>query len=149
MRASDFADNLRRKRDLDYVIVHKVDRLARNRYDDATITYALQEAGAELVSVTENIDRTPVGAFMHAIVAANAEFYSANLAAEAKKGLVQKAKSGGTPHRAPLGYLNVRKLIEGQEIRTVEADPSARPTFAGPSPPTPPVLTRLTPCLRP
>jgi hypothetical protein len=30
--------------------------------------------------VTENIDRTPVGTFMHAIVAANAEFYSANLA---------------------------------------------------------------------
>ena len=118
---------LEEKRDLDYVIVHKVDRLARNRYDDATITYALHEAGVELVSVTENIDRTPVGRFMHAIVAANAEFYSANLAAEAKKGLVQKAKMGGTPHRAPLGYLNVRKLIEGQEIRTVEVDPERAP----------------------
>ncbi len=118
---------LEAKRDLDLVIVHKVDRLARNRYDDATITYALHEAGAELVSVTENIDRTPVGTFMHAIVAANAEFYSANLAAEAKKGLVQKAKTGGTPHRAPLGYLNVRKVIEGQEIRTVEVDPERAP----------------------
>lgn len=115
------------ERDLDLVIVHKVDRLARNRYDDATITYALHEAGVALVSVTENIDSTPVGAFMHAIVAANAEFYSANLAAEAKKGLVQKAKTGGTPHRAPLGYLNVRKLIEGQEIRTVEIDPERAP----------------------
>jgi len=118
---------LEEKRDLDLVIVHKVDRLARNRYDDATITYALQEAGAELVSVTENIDRTPVGAFMHAIVAANAEFYSANLAAEAKKGLVQKAKMGGTPGKAPLGYLNVRKLIEGREVRTVEVDPERAP----------------------
>ena len=118
---------LEAQRDLDYVIVHKVDRLARNRYDDATITYALHEAGVELVSVTENIDRTPVGTFMHAIVAANAEFYSANLAAEAKKGLVQKAKTGGTPHRAPLGYLNVRKLIEGQEVRTVEVDPERAP----------------------
>jgi DNA invertase Pin-like site-specific DNA recombinase len=115
------------KRDLDYVIVHKVDRLARNRYDDVTITYALHEAGVELVSVTENIDRTPVGRFMHAIVAANAEFYSANLAAEAKKGLVQKAKMGGTPSKAPLGYLNVRKLIEGQEVRTVEIDPERAP----------------------
>ena len=118
---------LEAQRDLDCVIVHKVDRLARNRYDDATITYALHEAGAELVSVTENIDRTPVGRFMHAIVAANAEFYSANLAAEAKKGLVQKAKTGGTPTRAPIGYLNVRKVIEGQEIRTVEMDPERAP----------------------
>ena len=118
---------LEEKRDLDYVIVHKVDRLARNRYDDATITYALHEAGVELVSVTENIDRTPVGRFMHAIVAANAEFYSANLAAEAKKGQVQKAKMGGTPTKAPLGYLNVRKVIEGQEVRTVEVDPERAP----------------------
>jgi len=118
---------LEEKRDLDLVIVHKVDRLARNRYDDATITYALHEAGVDLVSVTENIDRTPVGRFMHAIVAANAEFYSANLAAEAKKGLVQKAKMGGTPTKAPLGYLNVRKLIEGQEVRTVEVDPERAP----------------------
>ncbi len=115
------------RRDLDYVIVHKVDRLARNRYDDATITYALHEAGVELVSVTENIDRTPVGRFMHAIVAANAEFYSANLAAEAMKGLVQKAKLGGTPGKAPLGYLNVRKVIEGREVRTVEVDPERGP----------------------
>jgi site-specific DNA recombinase len=118
---------LEAERDLDYVIVHKVDRLARNRYDDATITYALHEAGVELVSVTENIDRTPVGRFMHAIVAANAEFYSANLAAEAKKGLVQKAKTGGTPTRAPIGYLNVRKVIEGRELRTVEVDPERAP----------------------
>jgi site-specific DNA recombinase len=118
---------LEAERDLDYVIVHKVDRLARNRYDDATITYALHEAGVELVSVTENIDRTPVGTFMHAIVAANAEFYSANLAAEARKGLVQKAKMGGTPTRAPIGYLNVRKLIEGREVRTVEVDPERAP----------------------
>jgi site-specific DNA recombinase len=118
---------LEAERDLGYVIVHKVDRLARNRYDDATITYALHEAGVELVSVTENIDRTPVGRFMQAIVAANAEFYSANLAAEAKKGLVQKAKMGGTPTRAPLGYLNVRKLIEGREVRTVEVDPERAP----------------------
>lgn len=118
---------LEAERDLDCVIVHKVDRLARNRYDDATITYALHEAGVELVSVTENIDRTPVGTFMHAIVAANAEFYSANLAAEAKKGLVQNAKSGGTPTRAPLSYLNVRKLIEGREVRTVEIDPERAP----------------------
>ncbi|MGH2712365.1 MAG: recombinase family protein [Thermoleophilaceae bacterium] len=52
---------LKSERDLDYVIVHKVDRLARNRYDDATITYALHRAGVEVVSVTENIDDTPVG----------------------------------------------------------------------------------------
>jgi len=120
-------ERVREERDLDYVIVHKVDRLARNRYDDATISYSLRRAGVELVSVTEQIDATPFGRFMHAIVAANAEFYSANLAAEAKKGLVQKAKAGGTPTRAPLGYLNVRELIDGRELRTVAIDPDRAP----------------------
>jgi DNA invertase Pin-like site-specific DNA recombinase len=120
-------ERVKQQQDLDYVIVHKVDRLARNRYDDATISYTLKTAGIELVSVTENIDDTPFGRFMHAIVAANAEFYSANLAAEARKGLVQKAKTGGTPTRAPIGYLNVRKIIDGLEIRTVEIDPERAP----------------------
>lgn len=52
-----------------------------------------------------------------------AEFYSANLASEARKGMRQKAMAGGTPYRAPLGYLNVRRRIDGREIRTVEIDP--------------------------
>jgi site-specific DNA recombinase len=47
-----------------YVIVHKIDRLARNRMDDVTITAAIQAAGAQLVSVTENIDETPSGLLM-------------------------------------------------------------------------------------
>ena len=34
-----------------YVLVHKVDRLARNRADDIEITMAIRSAGAPLVSV--------------------------------------------------------------------------------------------------
>ena len=47
--------------DVTHVIVHKVDRLARSRADDVTIGFALKAAGAQLVSVTENIDDTPSG----------------------------------------------------------------------------------------
>jgi site-specific DNA recombinase len=110
-------------RDVDLVIVHKVDRLARNRYDDVTINLTIRRAGAELVSVSEHIDDTPSGQLLHAIMAAHAEFYSRNLATESLKGLVQKAKSGGTPTRAPLGYLHIREHVGGREIRTVAVDP--------------------------
>ena len=41
---------------VDLVIVHKIDRLARNRADDVAITLAIREAGAQLVSVSENVD---------------------------------------------------------------------------------------------
>lgn len=110
-----------------YVIVHKVDRLARNRTDDVLINLALKQAGAELVSVSENIDQTPSGLLLHGIMASISEFYSRNLATEVIKGCVQKAKNGGTPGKAPVGYLNVRKFVNGLEGRTVEVDPERAP----------------------
>ena len=105
-----------------YVIVHKVDRLARNRADDVAINLAIRQAGAELVSVSENIDQTPSGLLLHGIMASISEFYSRNLATEVIKGSVQKAKNGGTPGKAQIGYLNVRQVINGREGRTVEID---------------------------
>ena len=80
--------------------MHKVDRLARNRADDVEINLAIRQAGAELVSVSENIDQTPSGLLLHGIMASSAEFYSRNLATEVIKGTTQKAKNGGTPGRA-------------------------------------------------
>jgi site-specific DNA recombinase len=113
-----------------YVIVHKVDRLARNRADDVVINLALKQAGAELVSVSENIDQTPSGLLLHGIMSSIAEFYSRNLAAEVIKGSTQKAKNGGTPTRAPLGYRNVRRIDNGYEVRTIEVDPERGPLMA-------------------
>jgi site-specific DNA recombinase len=110
-----------------YVIVNKVDRLARNRVDDAPINLALKQAGAQLVSVSENIDETPSGLLLHGIMSSIAEFYSRNLATEVIKGCVQKAKNGGTPGKAPIGYLNIRKVVNGLEGRTVEVDPERAP----------------------
>lgn len=111
-----------------YCIVHKVDRLARDRLVDLQIHSALIEAGVALVSVTESIDETPSGTLVHGVMSSIAEFYSKNLAAEVTKGLTQKIASGGTPGRAPIGYLNVRKQDEqGREYRTVEVDPERAP----------------------
>ena len=114
-------------RDADYVIVHKVDRLARNRYDDVTINLRLRQAGATLVSVSEGIDDSPSGQLLHAIMAAHAEFFSRNLATETHKGLSQKFKSGGTIGLAPIGYLNVGTRVDGRDVRTIEIDPDRAP----------------------
>ena len=112
---------------VDYVIVHKVDRLARSRFDDVTINVALQAAGVKLVSVSENIDETPSGLLLHGIMSSIAEFYSRNLANEVLKGSTEKAKKGGTIGKAPTGYLNVRRIENGREVRTVEIDPVRGP----------------------
>lgn len=115
------------QRDIDYVIVHKVDRLARNRADDVAIVMQLRSHGAQLVSATENIDETPSGLLLHGIMSSIAEFYSQNLATEIKKGSTQKAKKGGTPFKAPIGYLNTRDFVDGREIRTITLDPDRAP----------------------
>lgn len=107
-----------------HVIVHKVDRLARNRVDDVEINLQLSAVGAQLVSCSENIDETPSGMLLHGIMSSIAEFYSRNLATESKKGMRQKAKNGGTPGMAPFGYINTRVRLEnGREVRTVTVDP--------------------------
>ena len=114
-----------------FCIVHKLDRLARKRADDVKIHEALINAGVTLVSATESIDQTPSGMLVHGIMSSIAEFYSRNLATEVTKGLTQKVAQGGTPMRAPIGYLNVRKTDEnGREVRTVEVDPDRAPLIA-------------------
>jgi len=115
-------------RDIDYVILDKVNRFARNRRDDANVLFELRKAGCQLVSVKENIDETPAGMLMHGILATIAEYESRNNGAEALKGMTRKAKVGGTPGRAPIGYLNVgRRHGDGEEHRVVVVDPERAP----------------------
>jgi hypothetical protein len=74
------------------------------------------------------------------------EFYSRNLASEAIRGMTQKAKVGGTPGWAPMGYLNTRRRNdEGREIRVVVVDPDRARSSNGRSRPTPPASGRSAP----
>ncbi len=109
--------------DVDAVVVHKVDRLARNLEDHVAIRAVLRKRGVSLVSVTENLEETASGRLVEGIHALMAEFYSANLASEIRKGMGQKAKMGGWPHAAPLGYANVRETIGGRQVAHIVADP--------------------------
>jgi site-specific DNA recombinase len=114
---------IQRDGDVQVVVVHKVDRFARNLEDHVTVRALLRRLGVELVSVVEPLDDSPQGRLTEGIHALMAEFYSANLAAEIRKGMTQKAKQGGWPHQAPLGYRNIRKPIGGRLVACIEPDP--------------------------
>ena len=113
--------------DVDAVVVHKIDRLARNMEDHVTIRALLRRRGVALVSVTENVEETASGRLVEGIHALVAELYSANLASEIKKGLTQKAKMGGFPHGAPLGYANLREVLGGRQVARITPDPERAP----------------------
>jgi site-specific DNA recombinase len=112
---------------VDYVIVHKLDRLARNRADDVALNQRFNEYGIRLISTSENIDQTPGGMLLHGIMSSIAEFYSSNLANEVIKGMNEKVKNGGSVSRAPIGYLNTRTIENGRENRTVTVDEQRSP----------------------
>ena len=84
-------------------------------------------AGVTLVSASENLDETASGRLVEGIHALMAEFYSANLANEVKKGMGQKAKLGGYLHKAPFGYLSVREPIGGGRQVAHIVDPERAP----------------------
>lgn len=113
--------------DVDAVVVHKVDRLARNLEDHVAIRAVLRRRGVVLVSLTENLEETASGRLVEGIHALMAEFYSANLASEIRKGMGQKAKMGGWPHAAPLGYVNVRESVAGRTVAHIVPDDERAP----------------------
>lgn len=110
-----------------HVIVHKLDRLSRSPKADYAIDMALEKAGAHIVSVCELIDDTPAGKLNLQLYRGIAHYYSNNLATEVVKGISTKLTQGGTPGRAPLGYVNKREIQGTSDVRWVEVDPERAP----------------------
>ena len=67
------------KRLFDIVLVWKLDRFARNRYDSAHYEYLLERNHVKLVSATEPISEGPAGIMVKSMLTGMAEYYSAEL----------------------------------------------------------------------
>ena len=117
-------DLLKQDQSIRYLVVHKLDRLARNIEDHVMVKATLRKHKVALVSATENFEDSASGQMVEGIMAVLAQFYSANLAQEVKKGLRAKLESGGWPHMAPLGYVNQRREAAGRSEAIVIRDES-------------------------
>ncbi|MEN3283361.1 MAG: site-specific recombinase [Solirubrobacteraceae bacterium] len=116
--------DVREMGDIDYVIVWSVSRWARNQEDHWTARGLIRRAGAQLISVKE-----PIGGdgshdiIVEGVMAAVAEGRRIEIAEEVLQGLRRKAEVGGTPFRAPIGYVHVREMVDSHEVRVVVVDP--------------------------
>ncbi len=85
----------------DGIVVHKLDRFSRNRYNSAIYKKALKDHNKKIFSVLEKLDDSPESIIMEAMLEGLSEYYSANLAREVKKGQNENAlkcrHNGGTP----------------------------------------------------
>lgn len=79
---------------VDYVLVHKFNRFARNKYDSALYKKKLNDVGIKVISVTQKIDETPEGELLEGFLETIDQYYSANLAVEVRKGLRENALKG-------------------------------------------------------
>lgn len=82
------------KKQFKIVIVWKLDRFARNRYDSAIYKRTLGKYGVRVVSVMENITDSPEGIILEGLLESMAEYYSANLSENIKRGQAESIKKG-------------------------------------------------------
>ena len=99
-----------KNKSFNFVLVYKLDRFSRNRYDSAINTMALSKNGVKVISATENISDKPEGRLLENVIIGINEYYSAELSQKVKRGLKEsRIKGQFTGGRTPYGY-NVENL---------------------------------------
>lgn len=129
------------------VLVWKLDRFSRDRYDSAHYKHILKKNGVKVVSAKEHISEGPEGIILEAMLEGYAEFYSAELSEKIHRGQKENALKGkNNGGGVPLGYLldkKAQKLVidpvtaplvvevfekyaDGKSVRSIVEDFNAR-----------------------
>ena len=129
------------------VLVWKLDRFFRDRYDSAHYKHILKKNGVKVVSAKEHISEGPEGIILEAMLEGYAEFYSAELSEKIHRGQKENALKGkNNGGGVPLGYLldkKAQKLVidpvtaplvveiferyaDGKTVRSIVEDFNAR-----------------------
>ena len=94
----------------EFVIVYKLDRFARNRYDSAMNKATLKKNGVKVLSACEQITDTPEGIILESMIEGMAEYYSAELSQKVKRGMRESCLKGNAAGIQPVfGYCIVDK----------------------------------------
>ncbi len=98
----------KRAKDIDCVIVYKIDRLTRNVNDYSNVLVLLSKLNIKLVSTSEAVDETPIGQFIGNFMAANAQLDNQVKGERTRDCMKTKFEKGYWIWRAPLGYKNIQ-----------------------------------------
>lgn len=108
------------KRAWDIVLVYKLDRFSRNKYETAMHKKTLKDNGIKLISAMENIPDTPEGIILESLLEGMAEYYSAELSQKVKRGQNESRQKGQfTGGVMVYGYKNVNKKVQIDEDQAV------------------------------
>ncbi|MFQ6028746.1 MAG: recombinase family protein [Dehalococcoidia bacterium] len=100
----------------DVVVVHTLDRWARNLKVLLESVSILNQHGVGLVSITENLDwSTAEGRLVARTLGSFGEFFSDMLSTHVKKGIEERARDGLHLGGIPFGYESCRKKVHGEK----------------------------------
>jgi site-specific DNA recombinase len=102
-----------KRKDVDLILVHKLDRFSRNQEESILFKSMLRTHGVQVRSITENFDReTPQGYLYEGMIEVINQFYSMNLATETLKGMRENAERGyHNGGRVPYGY-RLQRIVD-------------------------------------
>ena len=110
------------RREWNYVLVYKLDRFSRNKYEATIHKNTLKNNGVKVVSAMENIPDSPEGIILESLLEGMNQYYSAELAQKVKRGMKESRLKGNYQGGGlPYGYKVVDKkvLIDEEKAETV------------------------------
>lgn len=111
------------KKEFEFVLVYKLDRFSRSKYDNAIYKHKLQQNGVKVISATESISNTPEGALMEGLLEMFAEMYIKDLSEKVKRGMRESILKGNfIGGRTLYGYsvINKKVVINEEQARIVK-----------------------------
>lgn len=111
------------KKNFDYVLVYKLDRFSRNKYDNAIYKHKLQQNNVRVISATETISNSPEGIIMEGLLEMFAELYSKDLSQKVRRGQRENILKGLTIGGRDLyGYkvVNKKVVIDEEQAKAVK-----------------------------
>jgi site-specific DNA recombinase len=100
-------------KNVDAVLVYKIDRLTRKAADFYTLKGIFATLGVQLVSVSEPIQDDPIGRFLGNVLAGTAQLDNDIRSERCKNGMKEAVRNGRYVWKAPLGFRNA--TVDGKK----------------------------------
>ena len=118
------------KKSFDYVLVYKLDRFSRNKYEMAIHRKHLKDNGIKILSAKENIPETPEGVLLESLLEGMNQYYSEELSQKTKRGL-RETRMKGNYMGGPInyGYKIVHETLGEQTVAKVAVNEDEAPVL--------------------
>ena len=105
------------RKEWELVLVYKLDRFSRNKYEMAVHKKTLKDNGVKVISATEYIPDSPEAIILESMLEGYAEYYSAELSQKVKRGMKEtRLKGNFTGGTLIYGYkVEDRKVVIDEE----------------------------------